>query len=166
MNDPYLNHIQKQNQKITDQIIGNLGAPPPEVQKAMHEWKHVDVGGNFISTDGGILIPANVKPPNCGANIFDMVGEITTYSTTNWPKLITYADIVNNCKAMWDAVGDDSVKEDHLVCFGEEGFVDVPHPATIFREQRLLRAISGRCDEYVWSDVLQAHVRIGEDLKA
>lgn len=48
-----------------------------------------------------------------------------------------------------------------------QGFLDddFQWDGDIAREQRILRAMHGSRDEYVWSDVLQAHVRIGESLK-
>lgn len=149
MLDPYLNHVQKLNQKITDQIIESLGTPPENVAKAIYDWKEVDVSG-FALSDNGLFLPASQQP------------KPMTYTNCCWGPS-PMASLAKAFLAMKQVSASNQDSFDSI--FGMPVAVcDTFDPYRRAREQQLLRRANGRQDEYVWSDVLKAHVRIGEDL--
>lgn len=88
-----------------------------------------------------------------------------TYSNTHWP--MTVADLLATYKKIMKVNSIESTQEiEAALLMGYPVVIGEPFdPYRRAREQQLLRAASGRQDEYVWSDVLKCHVRIGEDLK-
>lgn len=143
--DPYLEKRAREEARLKKQIEQNLG--PDAVKKLQQPAAPSTptgpepVADNFVMSDGGVLIPPSAVPQPATAAIYGI------------PVVHLTAD---KMKAALAAVKKQIIDGDECDC---------PR-CTLERkrgdEQAVLRALHNRRYEYVWSNVLKCHVRIGE----
>lgn len=164
--DPYLEKRRRQEAKILQQIkaaLAKQGQGPPQLPKPTESQDYS--GYVFHPGPGGILLPDDMGDMgDMGAAIFG--SETTGWATTNvdpQPLSEIMETYLKKKLAAKQAELTAEIFHGFPVAVGNSWPGSVSHTRAC--EQQILRDINGRRYEYVWSETLQAHVRIGESLK-
>lgn len=163
--DPYLKKRQAEEEEIRRQVDaklkkeGHTAFRPKDVEKPKPELFNVEfLGDNFVQGPGGLFVPAEKPIPNRWGTAKEIYGyPVYTTSTEQIKKSLKYAYDKILAETL---TGNNSAECNCPICsILNNQLGSDPIPA-------ILRAIHGRPYEYVYSETLKAHVRIGESLKA
>jgi len=174
--DPYLEKRQREEAEIRRQIDAQIAAgfdvkPTPAEKKKVEEFFVPEPPvGDFIKMPSGLYVPPSAFGPD--SNIFNAMIDATptNYTATKndnehfQEQIYGYPVIKTDAKTLMD-----SLKYVAAKMFGPFEPCDCPHCQAEKRDvadAAVLRGYHGKRYEYVYSDVLKMHVRIGEPMKA